>query len=319
MHDKTHTVGFAYILTNKFMPGLVKIGFTTWLTEDRIKALYTTGVPAPFEIQFRLMISNPKAVENKTHKLLDAFRVNPKREFFMIDTAIAIETVRLAAIESAGIDSWQSTRPIKLSSGDRLSLSLEDGQAFALIALPHALSNELDVIDIWQAHSNGDQLEIFAEHSPTHVAGMSDYDPDSDKDPVPYLNRENNAANGMLNGREKLMPGDRLVWIPAKRSAQAQPSVVFEADDHAQIISRTWSPKNGPHGFPLILNDFLYDSPWPQASAAINAALNLPLPRTWAPRQQRNDEWAEIGIEPKPPAYWLPQLQPRAKSKKGNH
>ncbi|NQZ11489.1 MAG: hypothetical protein HRT35_30420 [Algicola sp.] len=63
-------------------------------------------------------------------------------------------------------------------------------------------------------------MEIFAEHSPTHVAGMSDYDPDSDKDPVPYLNRENNAVNGMLNGREKLMPSDRLVWIPAKRSAK---------------------------------------------------------------------------------------------------
>ena len=133
------------------MPGLVKVGFTIRLSEDRIKALYTTGVPAPFEVQFRLMISNPKVVEDRAHKLLDDFRVNPKREFFMTDTATAIKTVRLAAIESAGIDSWQSTRPIKLRRGDRLSLSLEDGQIFALIALPHALSNKPDVIDIWQA------------------------------------------------------------------------------------------------------------------------------------------------------------------------
>ncbi|NQZ11490.1 MAG: hypothetical protein HRT35_30425 [Algicola sp.] len=56
---------------------------------------------------------------------------------------------------------------------------------------------------------------------------------------------------------------------------------MFEADDHAQIISRTWSPKQGPHNFALILNDFLYDSPWTQASSAIKTALNIPLPRTW--------------------------------------
>lgn len=45
--------GIVYLLTNPVMPGLVKICMTTQEDIDkRMKELYTTGVPVPFECQF---------------------------------------------------------------------------------------------------------------------------------------------------------------------------------------------------------------------------------------------------------------------------
>ena len=45
--------GIVYLLTNSVMPGLVKIGMTTQeYIDKRMKELYTTGVPVPFECQF---------------------------------------------------------------------------------------------------------------------------------------------------------------------------------------------------------------------------------------------------------------------------
>ena len=45
--------GIVYLLTKPVIPGLVKIGMTTQEDIDkRMKELYTTGVPVPFEYQF---------------------------------------------------------------------------------------------------------------------------------------------------------------------------------------------------------------------------------------------------------------------------
>ena len=45
--------GIVYFLTKPVIPGLVKIGMTTQEDIDkRMKELYTTGVPVPFECQF---------------------------------------------------------------------------------------------------------------------------------------------------------------------------------------------------------------------------------------------------------------------------
>ena len=45
--------GIVYLLTNPVMPGLVKIGMTTREDIDtRMRELYSTGVPVPFECQF---------------------------------------------------------------------------------------------------------------------------------------------------------------------------------------------------------------------------------------------------------------------------
>ncbi|GAA4561180.1 GIY-YIG nuclease family protein [Planotetraspora kaengkrachanensis] len=314
-----HKIGFVYVLTNKAMPDIVKVGFSSWLPEDRARDLYTSGVPAPFEVAFRTATSWPEAVERRAHELLSVDRPNPRREFFTVPVDQAIDAVRMAAVDVAGIDSWQESDRYLVGPTDRLAMTLEAGQIFALISWTSLQSlvsgHPAEIIDLWQAHSNGDLLEIFGTSSPGHVAGFSDNHPGGDVDPVPYLDRSQSAANGMLIGRETLFPGDRLVWVSEPLS-DPHVSVIFEASNYCQVINRTWSPVMTEYGIPRLLNDFGYDSPEPEVANAIRTALALPPPRSWAPRDDRDSgEWAPIGDEPQHPDYWLPQLQPRKRRK----
>ena len=79
-------MGCVYILKNKAMPGLIKIGYTTKTAEERAAELsQATGVPVSFEVVDTSDPLEPKQCEKlevEIHKALYAHRVNPKREFF---------------------------------------------------------------------------------------------------------------------------------------------------------------------------------------------------------------------------------------------
>lgn len=305
-------VGFVYVLTNPAMPGIVKVGKTSWLSEDRAAALYTTGVPEPFAVAFRLATSRWHEVERHAHDSLREFRVNPRREFFRVSPGEAIEAVRLAVLEVSGIDGWAASQTIRLTDGDRLALSLEAGQIFALMSFPDIISDQAELIDIWQAHSDGDLLEISATSSAGHVAAFSDGDPGGEEDPVPHLDRDERVTNGMINGREHLVAGDRLLWLASPTSKNRDSCVLFEAMDYCQVVSRTWSPVS-EHGFPLLLNH-VTGQPTPEMSAAVRQTLTLPIPRRWAPRDRgKRHEWELLASDPQPPEHWLPQLKRRDK------
>ena len=80
--------GIVYLLTNPVMPGLVKIGMTTREDMDaRMRELYSTGVPVPFECQFacRVKKSDCVKIEKALHTAFDPQRVNKNREFFRIN------------------------------------------------------------------------------------------------------------------------------------------------------------------------------------------------------------------------------------------
>lgn len=80
--------GIVYLLTNPCMPGLVKIGMTKQEDlEKRVKELYTTGVPVPFECQFACKVNNKDCakIEKALHTAFDPQRVNKNREFFKIN------------------------------------------------------------------------------------------------------------------------------------------------------------------------------------------------------------------------------------------
>ena len=79
--------GIVYLLTNPVMPGLVKIGMTTQENIDkRMKELYTTGVPVPFECKFACKVkkSDCLKIEKALHKAFDPQR-NQNCEFFCIN------------------------------------------------------------------------------------------------------------------------------------------------------------------------------------------------------------------------------------------
>lgn len=313
MTTKSYSVGFVYVLTNRAMPGLVKIGLTGNLPEDRAKDLYTTGVPAAFDVEFRTTTSRPRDVEYRVHELLEKHRYNKAREFFQVGVEAAIEAVRRALIDVSGVDSWHSQKPHVLADGDRLSLALKAGQIFVLIGyrdFTQVMAGSAEILDLWQVHSEGDFLEIYVTGSSSQVAGFSDGDHGSTDDPVPYLDRNKTVANGVINGRERLMPGEQLLWLPAPEDADSSAHVVFEAGSFCQVVSRTWRPLIAPHGLHLLINDFLYEGSWPAASNAIRKALSLPVPRTWV--DGRSDPTLiQIGTETPNPDHWLPQLKSR--------
>ena len=87
--------GIVYVLTNPCMPGIVKIGMTERKNiEARLKELYTTGVPLPFECKFACNVKKNECakIEKALHTAFAPQRVNANREFFRIipDQAIAI-------------------------------------------------------------------------------------------------------------------------------------------------------------------------------------------------------------------------------------
>jgi len=87
--------GIVYVLTNPSMPGMVKIGMTERSEMDaRLKELYTTGVPLPFDCKFacRVKKSECAKIEKALHTAFAPQRVNANREFFRIapEQAIAI-------------------------------------------------------------------------------------------------------------------------------------------------------------------------------------------------------------------------------------
>ena len=79
--------GIVYLLTNPVMPGLVKIGMTAQEDIDRrMRELYTTGVPVPFECQFACKVKKCDCakIEKALHTAFSPQRVNQNREFFRI-------------------------------------------------------------------------------------------------------------------------------------------------------------------------------------------------------------------------------------------
>ena len=89
-----------YVLTNPAMPGLVKIGKTSQLeTEARMRQLYGTGVPVPFDCAFACQVKDAHEVEKALHFAFGNTRVNPNREFFKIEAERVISVLRLLKVD----------------------------------------------------------------------------------------------------------------------------------------------------------------------------------------------------------------------------
>ena len=92
--------GIVYVLTNPAMPGLVKIGKTSRNSvAARLSELYSTGVPVPFECAFAGRVENVDTVEKAFHMAFGPYRINPGREFFLIEPEQAITLLQLMISE----------------------------------------------------------------------------------------------------------------------------------------------------------------------------------------------------------------------------
>lgn len=307
----SHETGFVYVQQNPGIPGMLKIGYSQRLPEDRASELSCTPVPFPFEVQYRRNTSRAYDVEQAVHRLLAVHRVAPNREYFRVHQETAEEAIRYSQELETGINSWEPMPALhRLRAGDRVTLPLKAHQVLVTTAFPDLFAPAAKPVDIWQAHADGDVLELYVTDDPGMVSGFSDDDPGATEDPVPYLNRDGTAPNGLLIGRERLVAGDRLSWLSDQDSTSQCAQVVFEIHGFCQVTCRTWNPQPDPNGMPLLLN-YLTRKVSPAIAAAVQDVLALDSPDTWAPRNpDPGDGWARPATQPTRPDQWLSQLQP---------
>lgn len=133
--------GYVYVLTNEYMPGLVKIGKTTRNPEGRANELYQTGVPAPFRVAFEVICPDCGEVEAWVHRDLAPHRVNSSREFFKVDVAAAIRALENSHREQVEcwLDEFLPDHSIEnpdmcFGEGDVQCLAYEAGESFIDVA-----------------------------------------------------------------------------------------------------------------------------------------------------------------------------------------
>ena len=87
--------GFVYVMSNPAFSGLLKIGQTNRDPEAyRKEELDSTGVPAPFKVEFYVFADNYIELEYIVHRALSEYRPNTSKEFFDCSIPIAIEKIR---------------------------------------------------------------------------------------------------------------------------------------------------------------------------------------------------------------------------------
>ena len=84
-NSENSNAGIVYALANESMPDLVKIGCTDRENvQARMKELFSTGVPCPFECIEAVRIDEYKEVERLLHRVFEPNRYYAKREFFEV-------------------------------------------------------------------------------------------------------------------------------------------------------------------------------------------------------------------------------------------
>ena len=86
---------YVYVLVNKSMPDMVKIGMTVRDVDERAKEISgATGVPTPWVPVYSFKCFNSYKLEQEIHEHLNAVRVADNREMFYMHSRDAIDTVK---------------------------------------------------------------------------------------------------------------------------------------------------------------------------------------------------------------------------------
>jgi len=83
--------GYVYIISNKAMPGIFKIGFTLKDPALRAQQLNSTGTPHPFVVDYEILVDEPHDLEQRVHKILQEF--NENKEWFRCSFSQAVQVI----------------------------------------------------------------------------------------------------------------------------------------------------------------------------------------------------------------------------------
>lgn len=106
------SAGYVYVLSNRSMPGMVKIGKTARKPATRATELYASGVPTPFIIEATIKTPDMDTTERAVHALLSAQRVNQNREFFRATIPQAVAALRQAVEDGPGRFKGKPKQPV---------------------------------------------------------------------------------------------------------------------------------------------------------------------------------------------------------------
>ncbi|MDD3552941.1 MAG: tetratricopeptide repeat protein [Deltaproteobacteria bacterium] len=84
--------GWVYIITNKAMPGIIKVGFSMQDPELLAAELDHTGSPHPYIVDYEVLVDEPHDIEQKVHNRLRNHREG--KEWFRCTTEEAIATIK---------------------------------------------------------------------------------------------------------------------------------------------------------------------------------------------------------------------------------
>ena len=132
--------GIIYILTNRAMPDYIKIGFTARVDiKARLKELYSTGVPFPYELHYAVKVTDAKNTETMLHQIFSVHRENMDREFFRMDPERAMLALKLTGgvvitledseiYEKEEIEIIEKSRPVTAPDFRFSMLGVEEGE-----------------------------------------------------------------------------------------------------------------------------------------------------------------------------------------------
>jgi len=118
--------GWVYVITNKAMPGLVKIGYSTKDPAIRAKELNHTGSPHPYLVEYEQLIEEPFQVEQKTHKLLVS-KLEAK-EWFRCSPEEAISAIKQVAGKQTITETYKRAERIKAETSHKKELQEKEAQ-----------------------------------------------------------------------------------------------------------------------------------------------------------------------------------------------
>lgn len=99
--------GWVYIMQNRAMQGILKVGFSTKHPELRASELDSTGLPFKFDVKYAVLVNDPYSIEQNVHAELSLYHEN--KEFFRVDLNTAIQAIKNVVLNTSNSIFYEET------------------------------------------------------------------------------------------------------------------------------------------------------------------------------------------------------------------
>lgn len=97
--------GWVYVISNKAMPGLIKVGYTMKDPDLRAAELDHTGTPHPPVVDYEVLVENPRDVEQTAHHRLRDH--HERKEWFRCSAEEAIAAIKAVVGTGAQVENYK--------------------------------------------------------------------------------------------------------------------------------------------------------------------------------------------------------------------